>query len=348
VTTVPDLATAHHAVGNALEPGDLLITLGAGNVHEAGTRIARDLKTLEEMLALAPQGDIEGRLYEPMRRHTTMLVGGPAQFWLEPKTFTAFAALANYCRDRNIATRVVGRGSNLLVRDGGIRGAVIHPSGGVFSAVTVENGLVTAGAGVRLKKLASAAGDAGIGGFEWMEGIPGNVGGALRMNAGAMGTETFDQVVSVTTLDEDGEIRTRTREEIVAHYRNVPSLRRNFVMQAVFRGEPDQAENIKTRWDASRQKRRASQPVAASAGCVFKNPETTPAGKLVDELGLKGSSHGQAAVSDMHGNFIVNRGGASAGDVIGLIERIRGEARASRGIELDTEVKILGEDEFTF
>jgi len=348
VTTVPDLATAHHAVGNALEPGDLLITLGAGNVHEAGTRIARDLKTLEEMLALAPQGDIEGRLYEPMRRHTTMLVGGPAQFWLEPKTFAAFAALANYCRDRNIATRVVGRGSNLLVRDGGIRGAVIHPSGGVFSAVTVANGLVTAGAGVRLKKLASAAGDAGIGGFEWMEGIPGNVGGALRMNAGAMGTETFDQVVSVTTLDEDGEIRTRTREEIVAHYRNVPSLRRNFVLQAVFRGEPDQAENIKTRWDVSRQKRRASQPVAASAGCVFKNPEATPAGKLVDELGLKGSFHGQAAVSDVHGNFIVNRGGASAGDVIGLIERIRGEARASRGIELDTEVKILGEDEFTF
>ena len=133
-----------------------------------------------------------------------------------------------------------------------------------------------------------------------------------------------------------------------AGQQSVPSLRRNFVMQAVFRGEPDQAENIKTRWDASRQKRRASQPVAASAGCVFKNPETTPAGKLVDELGLKGSSHGQAAVSDMHGNFIVNRGGASAGDVIGLIERIRGEARASRGIELDTEVKILGEDEFTF
>jgi UDP-N-acetylmuramate--L-alanine ligase/UDP-N-acetylenolpyruvoylglucosamine reductase len=348
VTTVPDLATAHHAVGNALEPGDLLITLGAGNVHEAGTRIARDLKILEEMLALAPRGDIEGKLYEPMRRHTTMLVGGPAQFWLEPKTFEAFAALVNYCRDRNIATRVVGRGSNLLVRDGGIRGAVIHPSGGVFSEVKVENGLVTAGAGVRLKKLASTAGDAGIGGFEWMEGIPGNVGGALRMNAGAMGTETFDQVVSVTTLDEDGEIRTRTREEIAAHYRNVPELRRNFALQAVFRGEADEAGRIKDRWDASRQKRRASQPVAASAGCVFKNPEATPAGKLVDELGLKGSSHGRAAVSDVHGNFIVNRGGASAGDVIGLIERIRGEARASRGIELDTEVKILGEDEFTF
>jgi len=348
VTSVPDLSTAHHAVGNALEDGDLLITLGAGNVHEAGTKIARDLKTLDEMLALVPKGGIDGKLYEPMRRHTTLLVGGPAQFWLEPHTFEAFAALVNYCRDRSIAVRVVGRGSNLLVRDGGIRGAVIHPNGGVFSEVKVVDGLLVAGAGVRLKKLASTAGDAGIGGFEWMEGIPGNVGGALRMNAGAMGVETFDQVFSVTFLDEDGEIRTRSREEIVAHYRNVPDLRRNFALQAVFRGQPDSAEHIKQRWDASRAKRRVSQPIAASAGCMFKNPDSTPAGKLVDELGLKGSSNGKAAVSGIHGNFIVNSGGASASDVLGLIESIRVTARERRNIELETEVKILGDDEFTF
>jgi UDP-N-acetylmuramate--alanine ligase len=348
VTSVPDLSIAHHTVGNALEEGDLLITLGAGNVHEAGTKIARDLKTLDEMLALVPKGDIDGKLYEPMRRHTTMLVGGPAQFWLEPHSFEAFAALVNYCRDRSIAVRVVGRGSNLLVRDGGIRGAVIHPNGGIFSEVKVVDGLLVAGAGVRLKKLASTAGDAGIGGFEWMEGIPGNVGGALRMNAGAMGIETFDQVVSVTFLDEDGEIRTRSREEIVAHYRNVPDLRRNFALQAVFKGTPDSAEHIKERWDASRAKRRSSQPIAASAGCMFKNPESTPAGKLVDELGLKGSSHGKAAVSEIHGNFIVNSGGASASDVLGLIETIRATAREQRNIELEPEVKILGDDEFTF
>ncbi len=348
VTSVPDLSIAHHTVGNALEDGDLLITLGAGNVHEAGTKIARDLKSLDEMLALVPKGDIDGKLYEPMRRHTTMLVGGPAQFWLEPHSFEAFAALVNYCRDRSIAVRVVGRGSNLLVCDGGIRGAVIHPNGGVFSEVKVVDGLLVAGAGVRLKKLASSAGDAGIGGFEWMEGIPGNVGGALRMNAGAMGIETFDQVVSVTFLDEDGEIRTRSREEIVAHYRNVPDLRRNFALQAVFKGMPDSAGHIKERWDASRAKRRTSQPIAASAGCMFKNPESTPAGKLVDELGLKGSSHGKAAVSDIHGNFIVNSGGASASDVLGLIETIRATAREQRNIELEPEVKILGDDEFTF
>ena len=348
VVSLPNLATAHHVVGNALEPGDLLITLGAGNVHEAGTRIANDLKVLEEMLNLVPRGDIDARLYEPMRRHTTMLVGGPAQFWIEPHTFEAFAAVTNYCRERGVAMRVVGRGSNLLVRDGGIRGAVIHPSGGVFSECFVRDGLVVAGAGVRLKKLASVAQAAGIGGFEWMEGIPGNVGGALRMNAGAMGIETFDQVVSVTFLDEDGEIRVRSRDEIVSNYRDVPELRRNFALQAVFAGQPDTAEAIQARWDASRAKRKISQPVAASAGCIFKNPAETPAGKLVDELGLKGCTEGKARVSEVHGNFIVNGGGATASDVLAVIDRIKALARETRGIELETEVKVVGQDEFTF
>lgn len=348
VVSLPDLATAHHKIGNFLSPGDLFMTLGAGNVHEPGTRIARDLKVLEELLLLVPRGDMDARLYEPMRRHTTMLVGGPAQFWIEPHTFEAFAEVVNYCRERGVAMRVVGRGSNLLVRDGGIRGAVIHPNGGVFSECRAESGRVIAGAGVRLKKLASVAQSAGIGGFEWMEGIPGNVGGALRMNAGAMGVETFDQVISVTFLDEDGEIRERSREEIVANYRDVPELRRNFALQAVFEGVPDSKDAIQDRWDASRAKRRSSQPVAASAGCIFKNPGDTPAGKLVDELGLKGSHEGQAAVSEVHGNFIVNSGGATATEVLAMIERIKTAARETRGIELETEVKVLGEDEYTF
>ncbi|MBX3741099.1 MAG: UDP-N-acetylmuramate--L-alanine ligase [Akkermansiaceae bacterium] len=349
VTYVPDLATAHHAVGNALEPGDLLITLGAGNVHEIGTKISADLKVLEEMRALMPEGEIEGRLYEPMKKHTTMLVGGPAQYWMEPHSFYAFAFLVSYCRERGIPVRVVGRGSNLLVRDGGIRGAVIHPTGGVFSEVTVDGkGHVTAGTGVRLKKLASAAGGHGIGGFEWMEGIPGNVGGALRMNAGAMGSETFDQVVRVTFLDEDGVIRTRERDEIVASYRNVAELRRNFALQAVFKGKPDKPENIKARWEESREKRRSSQPIAASAGCVFKNPEVIAAGRLVDSMGLKGTSVGKAAVSESHGNFIVNTGGASATEILTLIESIQAKAKAERYVDLETEVKILGEDEPDF
>ena len=348
VVSVPDVSIAHHEVGNVLEAGDLLITLGAGNVHEAGTRITDDLKALEEILRLAPDGEIDGRLYEPMRRHTTILVGGPAQFWIEPHTFRAFAETVNYCRERGIAVRVVGRGSNLLVRDGGIRGVVIHPTGGVFSQVRVGNGYVIAGAGARLKKVASVAQAAGFGGYEWMEGIPGNIGGALRMNAGAMGIEMFDQVVSVTFLDEDGEIRTRSRAEIEAGYRNVAELRRNFALECTLVGPPDTAENIQSRWDLSRNKRRISQPIAASAGCMFKNPSEIPAGKLVDELGMKSVHHGNAAVSDVHGNFIVNRGGAKAADVLGLVEEIRSKARIERGIEMEMEVKVIGEDEYTF
>ncbi|MBC7980896.1 MAG: UDP-N-acetylmuramate--L-alanine ligase [Armatimonadetes bacterium] len=346
---LPNLATAHLAVANILEPGDLLITLGAGNVHEAGTRIARDLKILEEMKTLMPEGEIDGKLYESMRKHTTLLVGGPAQFWLEPHSFYALAFLVDYCRQRGIPIRVVGRGSNLLVRDGGIRGAVIHPSGGAFSELSIDaKGHVVAGVGVRLKKLASYAGAHGIGGFEWMEGIPGNVGGSLRMNAGAMGIETFDQVVRVTFLDEDGVIRTREREEITATYRNTQELRRNFALQAVFKGKSDTHENIKERWNASREKRKNTQPVAASAGCTFRNPEEIPAGRLIDSLGLKGSSIGQAAVSEVHGNFIVNNGKATAKHILSLIESIQKTVKTERRIDLEPEVKIIGEDELTF
>ena len=344
-----DLTTAHHAVGNALQPGDLLLTLGAGNVHEAGTRIAADLKILEEMRGLMPPGEIDGKLYEPMSRHTTMLVGGPAQFWAEPHSFYGFAFLVDYCRERGIPVRVVGRGSNLLVRDGGIRGVVIHPTGGTFSDISIgARNEITAGAGVRLKKLASIAGGGGIGGFEWMEGIPGNVGGALRMNAGAMGSETFDQVLRVTFLDEDGVIRTRERDEILAHYRNAPEFRRNFALQAVFKGKADTASNIKQRWDEVRDQRKGHQPVVASAGCTFKNPEQIPAGRLIESLGLKGTRCGQAAVSEVHGNFVVNHGGASAKELLQLIESIQLQARTQRGVELETEVKILGADEPEF
>src|SRR5690606_3718488 len=126
------------------------------------------------------------RLYEPMSRHTTLRLGGPAQFWLEPSTVAGFSRLVHHCRLNGIPVRVVGRGSNLLVRDGGLSGAVIHPSGGEFDAIEVEGDTIRAGAGVKFRRVASAARTAGLGGIEWMEGIPGDVGGGLRMNAGAM------------------------------------------------------------------------------------------------------------------------------------------------------------------
>jgi UDP-N-acetylmuramate--alanine ligase len=284
-------------------------------------------------------------LYEPMRNHTTLRVGGPAEFWIEPSTLEGFARLVRFCREHTIPVRVIGRGSNLLVKDGGVVGAVIHPTKGEFSDVRVEDGRIVAGVGARMKRVTSVAKEAGLGGFEWMEGIPGNVGGSLRMNAGAMGAQTFDQVESITYLDEDGEIRVKTADEIVSGYRNVPELQDHFALSAVFRGEPASAEVIVSGIEASKMKRRESQPIAASAGCIFKNPGECSAGMLVDELGLKDSSVGAARVSEVHGNFIVNDGDASAKEVLELIDRIRKIARNERGIELDTEVQIIGEEE---
>ncbi len=176
-----------------------------------------------------------------------------------------------------------------------------------------------------------------------MEGIPGSVGGGLRMNAGAMGVQTFDQVARVRYLDREGVAHEKAPAELEVHYRHVPSLDENFAVSAVFRGEKSSTEEIVRRLDASQEKRRTTQPSAKSAGCIFKNPAACPAGKLVDELGLKGSRVGDARVSEVHGNFIVNEGAATADQVLELIGQIQATAREKRGVELETEVQIVGE-----
>jgi UDP-N-acetylmuramate--alanine ligase len=328
-------------IGRQLLPDDMVLSLGAGHIHEQGTALAHDLARLEELQGVMGPGLI--RLYEPLSKHTTLRVGGPAQFWVEPETEAGFAALVRHAMNNKIPLMVMGRGSNLLIRDGGIRGVVVHLARGEFRKIEVRDGEITAGVGVKLKELAYAARDAGIGGFEWMEGIPGNVGGGLRMNAGAMGGETFGNVVSVRYLDRNCEIHTKKPGELDVHYRDVPSLKTNYALSAVFRGKPGNAEEIKKLLEASMLKRRASQPRESNAGCIFKNPAQCPAGKLVDELGLKNTHIGNARVSEVHGNFIVNDGGASASDVIELIEKIKATALKERGIHLDTEVQIVGE-----
>ena len=171
----------------------------------------------------------------------------------------------------------------------------------------------------------------------------GAVGGGLKMNAGAMGAQTFDQVVRVRYLDREGIAHEKTPAELEVHYRHVPALDENFAVSAVFRGEKSSAAEIVRRLEASQEKRRTTQPSAKSAGCIFKNPAACPAGKLVDELGLKGSRVGDARVSEVHGNFIVNEGAATADEVLQLIGQIQATARQKRGIELETEVQIVGE-----
>lgn len=338
----PRLSQLHRDVGNILADGDLVLSLGAGNVHEQLSLLAADLVIAEKLREIVgEQGEV--RLYEPMAKHTTLRVGGPAQFWVEPRTEDAFAAIIRLCRRENLPLFVIGRGSNLLVRDGGIRGVVVHPSGGEFDRLDVAGNEITAGVGAKLKQLAYSGKSASLGGFEWMEGIPGEVGGALRMNAGAMGAQTFDHVVSVRYLDAHGDAHVKAPTELEVAYRSVGSLKANYAVSAVFRGAPAPLDEIVRKLDESQEKRRTSQPIAKSAGCAFKNPSTCPAGKLVDELGLKNCGVGKARVSEVHGNFLVNDGGATAADMLALIDKIKTVAREKRGIELETEVQIVGE-----
>lgn len=344
--STPTMLKARDVIGNQLRPGDVFMTLGAGNVHEVGSCIARDLKVAEELLSILERnGGGQVKLYEPMSLHTTFRIGGPAQYWIEPRTEAAFSEIVRYLRSAAVPIRVIGRGSNLLVRDGGIRGAVIHPAKGEFEEVKHEGDCLIAGVGARLKKVASAARNACLGGFEWMEGIPGNIGGAVRMNAGAMGTETFDQVVSIRFLDLDGSIKEKPLAEIAHRYRSVPEFEERYILAARLHGNPADSASIDAGLEASRIKRRTSQPIGASAGCVFKNPEICGAGKLVDELGLKGKRVGKAIVSDVHGNFIVNEGGATARDVLDLVAQIQEIAQRERGVQLEMEVKVIGENE---
>jgi UDP-N-acetylmuramate--alanine ligase len=165
------------------------------------------------------------------------------------------------------------------------------------------------------------------------------------MNAGAMGTETFDQIVSVRFIDTDGQIREKPLADIVHHYRNVPEFEERYIVSAVLKGSPAPQAEIDAGLAASHQKRRTSQPVGASAGCAFKNPDVCGAGRLIDELGLKGRRVGQAVVSDVHGNFIVNTGGATSRDVLDLIAEIQEIAQRERGVQLEMEVKVIGEDQ---
>jgi UDP-N-acetylenolpyruvoylglucosamine reductase len=342
ISRVTSVIEAGRSAAAFLREGDLVITLGAGNIHEAGALITREL-SLRSMLCKA-MGPGEIRMNEPLSRHTTMRVGGPARFWVEPETEEGFSELVRFCHDEGIPFMVMGRGSNLIVRDGGFPGVVAHLARGCFAEAAVEGNEITAGVGIRLKQLAAVAKNATLSGFEWMDGIPGNLGGALRMNAGAMGVQTFDQIVRIRFADRDGNIVSRTPREIEIRYRDVPVLHDHYAVSATLSGVPAASAKIDDLLGESLRHRKETQPVAASAGCIFKNPPGISAGKLIDELGLKNSTIGAARVSEVHANFIVNDGGASAGEILALIGRIREKARLVRGIELETEVSIIGEE----
>lgn len=281
---------------------------------------------------------------EPLAKRTTLRVGGPAEIFVEPADESELAKVLRFCRDRDVPFFVLGRGSNLLIRDGGIRGVVIHLGAPAFSQIDLEAGKLRCGAGAKLKDIALTAKRLGLGGLEFLEGIPGNLGGALRMNAGAMNGWTFDAVESLRFMDYTGQVHQRAASEVPTTYRSCPLLKAAIALGATLHGSATPPDQIEARLVECRNKRWTSQPKEPSAGCMFKNPPTIPAGKLVEELGLKGTRVGGAAVSTLHGNFIVNDQGATARDVLALLDIVRRTARAQRGIELETEVEIIGED----
>lgn len=281
---------------------------------------------------------------EPMARRTTLGVGGPADVYVEPAGETDLAVLRRLCHERSLPFRAVGRGSNLLVREGGIRGVVVCLTHAEFTRVEVQGNQLRAGAGARLRQVALEARRAALTGLEFLEGIPGSVGGALRMNAGAHAAWTFDVLEAVRFLTPEGTARECPASELPAGYRSCPFFAEHVALAAVFRGHPADEATIRVRMEALSRRRWASQPRQPSAGCIFKNPDTIPAGRLLDQLGLKGARVGGAEVSSVHANFMVNAGGATARDFLELIEQVRARVRAGAGIELETEVEIVGED----
>ncbi len=275
---------------------------------------------------------------EPLAKRTTLRVGGPADVYVEPASDDDLAVVLGFCTDHSVPFFLLGRGSNLLVRDGGFRGVVICLTHESFRRIEVADSLLHCGAGARLKNVATEARRHGLAGLEFLEGIPGTIGGGLRMNAGAMGGATFDLVQSVRLMDFAGVARDWSPDELEVEYRSCATLKTHIALAATLKGRADSLESITQRMIAFSRKRWASQPAAPSAGCMFKNPAAIPAGRLIDELGLKGLRVGGASVSAEHGNFIVNDGTATARDVLQLIELLKERARAERGIELQDGV----------
>jgi UDP-N-acetylenolpyruvoylglucosamine reductase len=344
VEVAGSMAECRSILGKIWEEEDLFLVMGAGDVTQLARKMAHEFETFRKVRDLV-KGEGVVRWYEPMQKHTTIRIGGPAQVWFEPETEEALGRVVELCGKEGIPLTVVGRGSNLLVRDGGIGGVCVHFGQPGMSRIEVVGGKIRAGAGARLKQIVAAAKANGIMGLEFMEGIPGALGGAMRMNAGAMESWTFETVESVRVMNRKGKVIDVARNEFEVKYRKVPRLVEDIAVGAVLHGKPGNPEEIAEKLKSYSRKRWDSQPAAPSAGCIFKNAEKIPAGKLIEELGLKDTSVGGARISPVHGNFIVNQGGAKAVDVLALMEQVRARAKTDRGIELEPEVIVVGEDE---
>lgn len=281
-----------------------------------------------------------------MSRFTTMRVGGPVDLYVEPSSVLELKRILSFCVKNNVPSFLVGRGSNLIVRDGGIRGVVYTLKNSCFTQVEQVGNrlLLRAGAGAMMRSIAQFALLNKLGGLEFMDGIPGTLGGGLRMNAGAFKTCLFDVLETVSVLDKNGEVREIAASDIPHSYRDSSFFSTVIALSADLKPYVDSEDSIREKIDSMRKKRQETQALSPSAGCVFKNPNGFSAGQLIDEVGLKGYSVGGAQVSDRHANFLINKNKAKASDVLQLIEIVREKVLAVRGVPLETEVMIVGDN----
>ena len=282
---------------------------------------------------------------ELMSRHTTFRVGGPADYYVMPESINQITELVRICVSGNIAYHIHGNGSNVIFSDSGYHGVVISIGQSMSGLVLKEDGVVIhADAGVTLAKLAAFAAENSLAGLEFASGIPGTLGGAVTMNAGAYGGEMKDVLVSVTVCDRNGTVKTLSNEELGLGYRtSIIQKSAYIVLAADIKLNHGDKEAIKAAMKELNGKRREKQPLEyGSAGSTFKRPEGHYAGQLIEESGLKGYRSGDAMVSQKHAGFVVNVGNATAADVVSVIKHVQEEVRSRYNVELETEVKMIG------
>ena len=289
-------------------------------------------------------GEEKVRISEPMNRHTTFRIGGPADYFLLPSTAEEVKKILEICKKKELPYFILGNGSNLLVSDEGYRGVIIQLYRN-YGGITVEGTNIRAGAGTLLSQIASAAKNASLTGFEFAGGIPGTLGGAVVMNAGAYGGEMKDVLKEVTVMTEQGEIMTIPAEKLEMGYRTSLVKKAGYlVLEAVISLKAGDVEEIKAIMKDLTEKRVSKQPLEyPSAGSTFKRPEGYFAGKLIMDAGLRGYQVGGAQVSEKHCGFVINKGNATAADVCGLMKDVQEKVQEQFGVTLEPEVKFLGE-----
>jgi UDP-N-acetylmuramate dehydrogenase len=281
---------------------------------------------------------------EPLSSHTTIKIGGPADLFIEPSTIENLEKAMKVIREAGVKWTAIGRGSNLLVSDKGIEGVVIKLGAGLDHVEVVEN-TVTVGAGTSIVALAMTLSRKGLSGLEFASGIPGSVGGAVYMNAGAHGSDISKILEKAYILFEDGTMEWLTVEQMKFSYRTsvLQKERPGIVLEAVFNLQNGEIDTIKGVIKKNKDYRKDTQPWSSPcAGSIFRNPLPNYAGQLVEKAGLKGYSIGGAQISEMHGNFIVNTGNATAGDVLALIDYVKKQIWDLYSIRMETEIEIIG------